>query len=52
MTAPLVLSISLNAAIRMKDLVILHPSSTFPYFGLTNRYPCISWWSAEQKLVQ
>lgn len=22
------------------------------YFGLTNKYPCISWWSAEQKFVQ
>lgn len=21
-------------------------------FGLTMRYPCISWWSAEQKFVQ
>ncbi len=23
-----------------------------PAFGLTNRYPCISWCSAEQKFVQ
>jgi hypothetical protein len=26
--------------------------SIAPHLGLTMRYPCISWWSAEQKFVQ